>query len=351
MFPFDTNTDRAETQPIADAVFAYRMRWKRRRLLYRSWKRRNEITSISRAEIPEAGVLVFSTMRNEILRVGHWLDHYRALGVAHFLVVDNESDDGTAEFLSKQPDVSVWRTPNSYKASRFGVDWLTCLQHRYGHGRWCLTVDADELLVYPDSDTRSLAELVDYLEKQGQAAFGALMLDMYPKGSIAAGGNPSSNENPIKVLNWFDADNYRAKIHPVFGNLWIQGGVRDRVFFGSQPDRSPTLNKTPLVKWKRGYAYVTSTHQILPRRLNNVFDLGKEPRVSGVLLHTKFLPNIGEKSAEELSRAQHFENSELYQPYYNALIDGPNLWSDRSVRYTGTEQLIDLGLMSQGNWK
>jgi len=350
MFPFDTNMDRAETQPIADAVFAYRMRWKRRRLLYRSWKRRNEITSISRAEIPETGVLVFSTMRNEILRVEHWLDHYRALGVAHFLVVDNESDDGTAEFLSKQPDVSVWRTPNSYKASRFGVDWLTCLQHRYGHGRWCLTVDADELLVYPDSDTRSLAELVDYLEKQGQAAFGALMLDMYPKGSIAAGG-ASSNENPIKVLNWFDADNYRAKIHPVFGNLWIQGGVRDRVFFGSQPDRSPTLNKTPLVKWKRGYAYVTSTHQILPRRLNNVFDLGKEPRVSGVLLHTKFLPNIGEKSAEELTRAQHFENSELYQPYYDALIDGPNLWSDRSVRYTGAEQLIDLGLMSQGNWK
>ena len=130
---------------------------------------------------------------------------------------------------------------------------------------------------------------------------------MYPKGSIAEGGDASPNENPIEVLNWFDADNYRAKIHPVFGNLWIQGGVRDRVFFGSQPDRSPTLNKTPLVKWKRGYAYVTSTHQILPRSLNDVFDLGKEPRVSGVLLHTKFLPNIGEKSAEELARAQHFD--------------------------------------------
>lgn len=350
MFPFDTSTDQAEQRPRTDAAFAYRMRWKRRRLLYRSWKRRLEITRISGSIIPDVGVLVFSTMRNEMLRVASWLNHYRALGVAHFLVVDNGSDDGTAEFLAKQPDVSLWTTPNSYKASRFGVDWLTCLQRTYGHGRWCLTVDADELLVYPQSDTRPLADLVDHLDSQGQDAFGALMLDMYPKGPVAQEQHKPSM-SPIESLEWFDADNYRAKVHPVFGNLWIQGGVRDRVFFGSQPDRSQTLNKTPLVKWKRGYAYVTSTHQILPRRLNNVFDRGQGGRVSGVLLHTKFLPNVGEKSAEELTRAQHFENSDLYKPYYEALIENPDLWHEGSLRYTGGQQLIDLGLMSQGNWE
>lgn len=345
MFPFDTS---GNTQPDTGPLAAYRMRWKRRRLLYRSFKRRNEITQASNRTIPAQGVLVFSTMRNEILRVQHWLDHYRALGVAHFLIVDNDSDDGTSELLAAQSDVSLWQTPDSYKASRFGVDWLTCLQRAHGHNRWCLTVDADELLVYPDSDTRRLPDLVGFLESTGRDAFGTLMLDMYPKGPV--GKVAFDGGDPIAVIPWFDGDNYRAKLHPVFGNLWIQGGVRDRMFFGSQPERSPTLNKTPLVKWKRGYAYVTSTHQILPRRLNDVFDTGQGDRTSGVLLHTKFLPNIGAKSAEELTRAQHFENSALYRPYYAALIDDPDLWAHQSVKYEGPAQLEAIGLMTRGLW-
>lgn len=349
MFPFDASGNNAASSAVSKAVFAYRMRWKRRRLLLRSWRRRGEISRVSGGDIPQNGVLLFSTMRNEMVRVEHWLAHYRALGVAHFLIVDNASDDGTAEYLVEQPDVSVWTTPDSYKSSRFGVDWLTCLQLKHGHGRWCLTVDADELLVYPDSDTRGLNELTQHLDHKRRDAFGTLMLDMYPKGPLGQ-ATYAVGTDPIKTIPWFDADNYRAKLHPVFGNLWIQGGVRDRMFFGSRPERSPTLNKTPLVKWRRGYAFVTSTHQILPRRLNDVFDFGETARVSGVLLHTKFLPNIGEKSAEELTRAQHFENSELYKPYYSALIDDPDLWAETSVKFEDTAQLEALGLMTRGTW-
>jgi len=350
MFPFDVSSTQAETFPRTDPVFAYRMRWKRRRLLYRSWKRRKELTRLSGDDVSGSGVLVFSTMRNEMSRVEYWLHHYRELGVAHFLIVDNESDDGTAEFLSKQPDVTVWTTPDSYKISRYGVDWLTCLQYKFGHGRWCLTVDADELLVYPNSEERRLPELVAHLEQEGRDAFGVLMLDMYPKGPVTD-TNIKTGENPIDRLCWFDAANYRAKLHPVFSNLWIQGGVRDRLFFGNQPERSPTLNKTPLVKWRRGYAYVTSTHQILPRRLNDVFDMGQGDRVSGVLLHTKFMPNIAEKSEEELRRGQHFENSDLYEPYYQTLTKAPDLWFSGSCEYANSQQLVDLRLMSPGNWE
>ena len=85
-----------------------------------------------------------------MIRLPHFLDYYRRLGVDHFLFVDNGSDDGTAEYLAAQPDVSLWATNHSYRLARFGVDWLGWLQWRYGHGHWCLTVDADELLVYPD---------------------------------------------------------------------------------------------------------------------------------------------------------------------------------------------------------
>lgn len=349
MFPFKISGDVTQRGPLAEGIFAYRMRWKRRRLLWRSLKRRHEIAPVSGGAIPNGGVLVFSTMRNEMLRIEHWLAHYRRLGVSHFLIVDNNSDDGTADFLAQQDDVSVWSTSDSYKASRFGVDWLTCLQRKYAHGRWCLTVDADEILVYPDCDALGLDALTAHLDAHGRWAFGALMLDMYPKGPVGQASYVAGND-PMTVLSWFDVGNYRAQIHRVFGNLWIQGGIRDRMFFGSKPARAPTLNKTPLVKWQRGFAYVTSTHQILPRRLNDVFDTGQGDRVSGVLLHTKFLPNIGDKSAEELRRGQHFENSDLYTPYYTALIDDPDLWYDESVRYEGLDQLESLGLMTRGTW-
>lgn len=326
--------------------FRYRMRWKRRRLLARALRRRRELqrVSVDEAAISQASFLAFSTMRNEMARLPHWLDHYRALGVPHFLIVDNDSDDGTADYLAQQPDVSLWRTGESYKTSRFGVDWLTCLQFRFGHGKWTLTVDADEELVLPMG--RALPELTEHLDSTGRRAFGALMLDMYPKGALSdvefePGGDP------FQTLGWFDAHGYRASRHPVFDNLWIQGGVRDRVFFGAQPERAPTLNKTPLVKWDRRYAYVTSTHQILPRELNRVFGHGHP---TGVLLHSKFLPVVAEKSAEELIRRQHFENSDLYTPYYKALIDGPDLWCAESVAYEGPQQLEDLGLMARGDW-
>lgn len=349
MFPFYASPNLTDRPVLSEAMFAYRLRWKRRRLLLRSWRKRHEISKVSGDDIPGSGVLLFSTMRNEMLRIEHWLSHYRALGVVHFLIVDNASDDGTAQFLAAQPDVSLWSTSESYKASRFGVDWLTCLQFKHGVKRWCLTVDADELLIYPDSDTRGLDLLTEYLDATGRESFGALMLDMYPKGPLGQ-ADYQRGQDPLDVLQWFDACNYRATLHPVYGNLWIQGGVRDRVFFASQPDRAPTLSKTPLVKWQRRFAYVTSTHQLLPRRLNSVFDMGQRDRVSGVLLHTKFLSNIIEKSAEELTRAQHFENSALYQTYYGALIENPELWNETSTRYEGSCQLEALGLMTRGNW-
>ncbi len=48
-------------------------------------------------------------------------------------MVDNGSTDGSAELLAGEPDVSLWTTGTSYKASRFGVDWLTWLQVLHGH--------------------------------------------------------------------------------------------------------------------------------------------------------------------------------------------------------------------------
>ena len=336
---------------ISTLGMAYRLRWKRRRLLLRALRKRRQLRAVqdrTKAITPGA-ILCFSTMRNEIIRLPFFLEHHRALGVDHFLIVDNGSDDGTTEYLAAQPDVSLWSTPNSYRLSRFGVDWLTWLQIQHGHGHWCLTLDADEIFIYPFHPTRPLTALTEWLDRKQITSFGALMLDMYPKGGLDE--KPyAPGDDPFEVLSNFDAGNYMIQKQKRLQNLWIQGGPRARKFFTRNPRRAPTMGKVPLVKWNRRYAYVSSTHSLLPRRLNHVYDAAGGEKTCGVLLHTKFLPIIAEKSAEEKGRGEHFANSALYEDYYDSLAQSPDLWCEGSSRFISWRQLEAMGLMSRGTW-
>lgn len=335
---------------IARGWEAYRFRLKRRRFLLRALRKRSQLEVVAdrTATIEPGAILAFVCLRNEALRLPFFLDHYRRLGVDHFLVVDNDSDDGSAALLADQSDVSLWATRDSYKAARFGMDWLGWLQLRFGHGHWCLTVDADEVLIYPDWENRRLPALTSWLAARDIGSFGAVLLDLFPKGPIS-GTTYAPGDDPAEALGWFDPT-LRRQPNPTYWNDWVQGGIRDRRFFADRPERAPTLNKVPLVHWRRPYTYVTSTHHMLPRSLNRVYDTQVAGRPSGVLLHSKFLPNIGPKSAEELDRGQHFENGSLYQDYYAALIADPDLWDEGVVAYRDWQQLVELGLMSKGDW-
>ncbi|WP_254442565.1 glycosyltransferase family 2 protein [Ruegeria arenilitoris] len=344
------NSEAADSNPL-NWQQKYRLRLKRKRLLWRSFRSRHQLSCQSnRTEnIAPGAILAFSIVRNEITRLPWFFHHYRSLGVDHFLMVDNGSDDGTFEFLCNQPDVSLWHTDASYRRSRFGLDWLTWLQMRYGHEHWTLMVDADEILIYAHHDTRPLPHLTRWLDATGQIAFGALMLDMYPKGPLGT-QNYDPKTDPVATLGWFDDGPYRIKRQKPMDNLWVQGGVRERVFLTDSPDLSPTLNKIPLVRWSRHFAYVNSCHSALPHHLNQAYDGpgGKMP--SGVLLHNKFLPDVIEKSKAEKERGQHFHDPLKFQSYYDDIISGPNMWTHQSTKYEDWVQLVDLGLMQAGDW-
>ncbi len=332
----------------SDLRVAWDLRWKRRRLLWRCFQSRKVLVPVQdrTAGIAQGAVLCFSTVRNEILRLPYFLDHHRSLGVGHFLFVDNGSDDGTADLLAAQPDVSLWRTDAGYKASRFGADWLGWLQMRYAHGHWALTLDADEVLIYPYWQTRDLRALTEWLDASGQPVFPAMMLDLYPEGRL--GDAPYDGGDPTRVLQWFDSGNYSIRIQDRMRNLWIQGGVRSRLLL-EDPRRGPTLTKVPLVRWDRRFAYVNSTHSLLPRRLNGIY-AGQGELPSGVLLHSKFLSTAPRRSAEEKARRQHFFDPALFDDYYDAVIADPVLHGPHSTRLTGWRQLEALGLMSRGGW-
>lgn len=336
---------------VAEAWQAWRWRRKRQLRLLRAFRKRGELAVVAdrTARIAAGAVVLFCTFRNEALRLPYFLEHYRRLGVEHFLFVDNGSDDGGAELLEGQGDVSLWRTGASYRASRYGMDWLQWLLMCHGHGRWCVIVDADELLVYPHHDTRPLPALTDWLDARGIESFGALMLDMYSKGRVDRAVY-AAGQDPMAVLQWYDGANYTITRKQDLHYLWIQGGVRSRMFLADVPRRGPTLSKIPLVKWNRRYVCLNSTHSMLPRRLNAVYDSEGGELLSGVLLHTKFLHTIGAKSAEEKQRRQHFGEPEAFEHYYDALIGAPDLWCAASTRYRGWRQLEAEGLMSRGEW-
>ncbi|MCB6178063.1 glycosyltransferase family 2 protein [Rhodobacter sp. Har01] len=332
-------------------IGSYRLRWRRKRLLARALVRRRDLRPVAQrlGELRPDSILLFSTLRNERVRLPYFLQYYRDLGVDHFLLVDNDSDDGSREYLARQPDVSLWTTPASYKRSRFGMDWLMLLLRRHGHGRWCLTVDVDEFLIYPFCETRPLRALTDWLDSSGIRAFSAMLLDMYPQGPIQ--DQPyREGQNPFEIAQWFDSGNYLISRNWNYGNLWIQGGPRSRAFFADEPLQAPALNKIPLVRWHRSYAYVSSTHMLLPRGLNLVFDEWGGEKASGCLLHAKFLDTFAAKAAEEVNRGQHYADSREYKAYIEGLKDQPDFWCKWSEKYINWRQLEILGLMSKGNW-
>jgi len=330
---------------------SYRLRLQRKRWRLRALRKRRELRSGADRtdQVREEEILLFSTLRNERIRLPFFLDYYRDIGVEHFFIVDNDSTDGSLDYLAGQPDVSVWHTRASYKRSRFGVDWLNWLQRKYAHGHWTLVVDPDEFLIYPFCDTRPLRALTDWLDASSIKSFSAMLLDMYPKGRLDE--QPyKEGMNPLEIANWFDSGNYTLKKNSKYGNLWIQGGARSRVFFAEEPAKAPALNKIPLVRWDKRYTYVSSTHMLLPRGLNQVYDEWGGEKASGLLLHAKFIDTFAAKAAEELSRNQHYSASIEYKAYADSLKDDPELWCKWSEKYINWRQLEILGLMSKGNW-
>lgn len=323
----------------------------RRLRQFRAFRKRHELSLLAdRTDAIGSGdVLAFVTLRNERIRLPYFLRYYRDMGICHFLFADNDSDDGTREYLMDQKDCSVWLARGSYRASRFGIDWMNHLLRRYGTGHWCLTVDPDEFFVYPFCDARPINALTDWMDTYKMRAFPAMLLDMYPKGPFTA--HPyREGQNPFDIACWFDAGNYMISRNDLCQNLWIQGGPRARIFFPDTPRKSPSLNKIPLVKWDKKFVYLSSTHMLLPRSLNAVYDRMGGERISGCLLHAKFLSPLTRQVKEELVRREHYAGSREYRAYAQTVAKEPDFWCKYSEKYINWRQLEILGLMSKGNW-
>jgi hypothetical protein len=284
-------------------------------------------------------------MKNESHRLPFFLDYYRGLGVNHFFLVDNGSTDHFADMIAGQNDVSTYYTNASYKESNYGVHWANYLLSRYGCGHWCLTCDPDEFLVYPYMETRNLRNLTDFLFRSRQSSLFAILIDMYSDRNIEE-NYYREGDNPLNVCPYFDASGYSKRYDQNHRNLFVQGGVRRRMFYPENPAKAPALNKLPLIKWESHFAYVQSQHMAIPRRLNETYH---KTKISGALLHFKFISKLIDKVKEEKIAKQHYDNSSEYEKYNEAVQTKTKLYDPSiSVRFEGWQTLARLGLINVG---
>lgn len=311
-----------------------RLRWLRHALLWRARRagRALRVVANRTSLIRPGDALAVLVARDEVEALPAWLDHLRALGLRHVLAVDNGSLDGTREWLAAQPEVSLWEAAGSYREARFGMDWANALLGRFGPGRWCLTLDADERLLFPRPE-RGLQGLTQALEAGGREALPCLMIDLYgdPEGGL-----------------WFDAEGFHVRRQPRFGHVVVRGGPRGRLLFADAPHRAPVLSKLPLVRWRSGFAYVGSTHHALPSRLNRALDAldplaGPEAGPRGALLHGKLLPGLGARARAERDRGEHGRPS----AYHEGLMAEPDFRHEGSRPWTGWEGLASSGLLRE----
>ena len=298
--------------------------------------------------IKKNDIVLFSTMKNESHRLPFFLDFYRAMGVNHFIFVDNDSNDGFSEVIENCADVTAYHTKESYKDSNFGMHWINYLLNKHGVDKWCFTCDPDEFFVYPYDDSRNLRDLTEYLDSIRQRSFFTIMVDMYSNKPISE-TNYTNNQDPLEICPYFDGVGYSKQYSSNYKNLYVQGGVRQRVFACSKPESAPALNKVPLIKWKFGYAYVSSMHMAIPRHLNRCVDTHK---VSGALLHYKFIAQLQEKVSCELEAKQHYNDSAEYKQYGAVIEKEEELYDSQvSMQFKDWKPLPRLGLINRGEWK
>ena len=124
------------------------------------------------------GVVAVSPFYGDTRLLTHFLRYHRRLGVDEFVFLDLSEVGGLADRLSKAHDCAVWRPLTEGTPNRV-VLWLNFLRRRYATGRWCLSIEPSDMLVFANSEVRQIKDLVEFLESEHRDHMFALVIEMY----------------------------------------------------------------------------------------------------------------------------------------------------------------------------
>ncbi|WOH56996.1 glycosyltransferase family 2 protein [Bradyrhizobium sp. BWC-3-1] len=283
----------------------------------------------------EEEVRVFACVRNEALRIPFFLEYYRRIGVDRFFIVDNGSSDGTMDLISGNPDIEVFRELSSYREATSGISWINSLIARHGCGHWCVVVDADEFLVYPDLERMSLRSLTKYLASRSYTALYSVLLDMYsdkPICETAVGDARSLHE----ICPYYEVNSisYRGvRLPPLAPTPMHEGGVRERLF-----RVHCCLDKIAVFR-PSGHNHLRSGRHAVEEAV--VAD------IQGAILHYKLLDDFPTRVVTEVTRAEHWGYAREYRRYSEVIAREPFLSGhfEGSLRLRKSDDLLTNGVM------
>lgn len=192
----------------------------------------------------QSDVVLVCMLKDGTYYLDELLEHHRAIGIEHFLFIDNGSSDGTQARLAEEPDVTVYS--NTLPAKDFECLLRGQIARRVVRGGWFLFVDSDELMVFCRGEGRKISEFAGYCNEHGYDAVMSQTLDFFAPVSLREtadwsyarsieGFNLYSTEN-ISRYDYDDADGivfswYLRNNRPSNAAIkFMFGGIRNEVF-------------------------------------------------------------------------------------------------------------------------
>jgi hypothetical protein len=297
---------------------------------------------------PGAGLVAIVPYYGNERLLPAFLAHHRRLGVDFFVFLDLAAPGDLWPRLGPAADCVAWR-PDVAPDPRRVLCWLNYLRWRYASGRWCLSIEASELIVFFHSETRGLKDLIEFVDSERRDHVFALVVEMY--GELPAERlHLADGEHPLESLPYYDQSGYVTAAGGRFGGVRTRGGLQRRALFAGAPGRAPALDRLALVRWRWFYAYVAGTQRLALRRLNSPHGRWHSSPTAALL---SFALLDDEPSLAAESKAA---GGELVPEGGGSLVAGRgelrrrDLKRESSARYAASVDLLDCGLLHAGQW-
>jgi hypothetical protein len=281
-------------------------------------------------------LIVITVVRNGSLYIRSFMEHYRRLGVAHFVFLDNGSTDATLSILTAHTNVTLLATDAPYQ--KYENTMKRYLAERFSLGRWHLYADIDELFDYPCSDRLPLDAFLRYLNQQGFTAVVAQMLDLFAEGPLA-GVRSDPGDRLEEKYTYYDISDidrwpYEWSVLSSSAVMVHRGGVRRRVF-----GTNNGLTKAALVFMDGRVEPFVDWHQVEGARVADVTCL---------LKHYPFVGSFGAKVEDAVRTGRYGRTTtDEYVAYARALARDPllTLKGPFAQRFAGVEPLVAAGFL------
>lgn len=288
-------------------------------------------------------VFLLCVFRNECLLLDFFMSYYKNLGVTHFIMVDNLSEDGGSKLIESQADINVqlYHAEGSYRKAEFGTLWINELLNRHCRDQYCLVVDADELFVFDTRVFSTLSELIVAMETIGANAVPSYVVDMYPYGidgkEYCSGADFRSHSYYFDDLNGLY---YRERGAIQGGFKHKVGGLRARVL-----GTTVCIHKFQFFRYDfypvgvaPGYHFFQDRGKILID--SSAIKLFNKPAVT---LHFKFIkPNFRDFIARRIANNEDWNDSAEYRAYMRILEQNDALQLFDENYSKKLESIVDL---------